>query len=52
MYVIFANKIKFSLTTRTKIYYLKVVRKVGTELMGKHNSLISTRTAALVLSGG
>lgn len=34
MYVTSANKMEFSLTTKTKIYYLQVVRKEGMKLMG------------------
>lgn len=51
MYVTLANKIKISLTARTKIYYLKVVRKVGMKLMGRPNGVITIKVAVLVLSG-
>lgn len=51
MYVTLANKMEFSLTTKTKIYYLKVVGKQGTKLMGWLNGIITIKMAALVLSG-
>lgn len=50
MYITFAKKIKIFLTARTKIYYLKVVRKVGMKLMGRSNGVITIKVTALVLS--